>query len=62
MDDNLQWKTTSNWRVEYEKKNISATTDQILLKFESCQHYDLNYLLNNNLIMDFVNKLVLVNF
>jgi hypothetical protein len=31
MDDGLQWKMTS----EYEKENISSTTGQILLKFET---------------------------
>ena len=30
-EDDLQWKTTS----KYEKWNISATTGQILLKFET---------------------------
>ena len=31
MEDNLKWKMTS----KYEKYNISATTGQILLKFET---------------------------
>ena len=35
--------------MKYDKRNISATANQILLKFETC----LNYLLNNNLIMGF---------
>ena len=31
MEDDLKWKMTS----KYEKQNISATTGQILLKFET---------------------------
>ena len=42
MEDDLQP------NMKYEKQNISATANQILLKFEICQNY--------------LKKLVLVNF
>ena len=36
-EDDLQWKMTS----EYEKENISETTGQILLKFETLETWEL---------------------